>query len=373
MGWKDRFKVKKKSFSTKNIAKAVDPTFGQASALRKSGGRAVDDITGQTATDRLKRSQRRASGALIDRINEGRDLSDASFDENLGILNQYTDEQRQALENSYRQAGIDDQAALDQAMGLYRDNQGQISDLLSPQAQLQGQFMGDVADASTMAGMDRRFSDIAGGEQYQALMDERGRAATNALSDSGLRRSSAAGETFADLSADTIRDLEQQQYRRAGGMLEMGNQGTNNLANFLNRSNTGMADLGFRGQNAINDRQFQGRNDIADILANRGANEIRMRDSNTANQMNLIGQQGQAQTASILGQANADFNQSQSINNLIGQGIGAVGGAMLGPIGAGIGGQLGGMFSGGGAGGGGNFNLNSGSFNFDPTFGGRYY
>jgi hypothetical protein len=172
-------------------------------------------------------------------------------------------------------------------------------------------------------------------------------AATNQLQDAGIRRSTNAGEMAADISQDTLMGLANQNYNRQLGMLEMGNQGVNNQANFMNNSNNLMNSVNLQGQNAMNQRGFNTNMGLSDLMGAYGANQmglqgnmfnnqngliggygqnqIQLMGQNAANQMNLEGQLGQAQAAATMAQGQNSINSMNSLLNL----GGTLGGAYL--------------------------------------------
>jgi hypothetical protein len=126
-------------------------------------------------------------------------------------------------------------------------------------------------------------------------------------------------------------------------MLNMGNQGVANQANFLNQANTNMNATNMNTQNMMNQRGYGNALGISDLMGQRGANLTRLQGQDAANQMNLLGQLGQAESASIMQQGQNAMNSRMAGLNLAGQigGAALTGGASLG---------LSGLLGGGGGG-----------------------
>jgi len=325
MSWKDRLKPSKKF---KKAAKFVatgglmPSELSTAKALGDDGfGGSIDDLTGVSAANK---AQQKALKSLSGRIGQGQQLSNQTMQDQLGVLGGTYDDQRAQYESALAQAQQGDSSALEAYQQQMMASQGQIADLLGPQAALQGQYLPEVTQSQ-----GERLANLRGSDQYNELYGERASAAAQGLADAGLRRSSAAGETFGDLSMQTLMDLDNQNYGRQLGLLNMGNQGTNNLANFYNNSNMNMANTGLNQNNMMTNRAYQGGMGIADLIGNRGQNEINLRGTNAANQMNLLGQLGQAQSAAQIAQGQNTMNARLG---LLG-GLSSLGGAFLGGIG----------------------------------------
>ena len=305
MSWKKTFKKATKGFN---------PVTAQLGFLQDG----FDSITGVSqANDAQKAALASASG----RIGQGQQLSAQTLQDQLGVLGGTYEDQLAQYESALAQAQQGDTAALDAYQEQMMANQGQISDLLSPQAALQGEYLPAVTQDP-----GERLANLRGSDQYNELYDERAGAAAQGLANAGVRRSSAAGDTFGDLSMQTLMDLDNQNYGRQLGLLNMGNQGTNNLANFLNNSNMNMANTGLNQNNMMTNRAYQGGLSIADLIGNRGTNEINLRGTNAANQMNLLGQLGQAQSAAQIAQGQNAMNSRLGLLN----GLTTVGSAFLG-------------------------------------------
>ncbi len=368
-----------KAVATGGISEMVEGTK-RGFELAQDG---YNEVSGINAA---QEAQERALAGLEGDIAQARAMSDVSMEEQLGILgNTYRDQmgvnrdnynaQRGILGNTYRDqrgqiqsalqgATSQDQQALSDYMSAQGASQDQISQMLGQQAGLQGQFQDSVANASTLDGFGNMLNEVRDSDTYNSLLGERMDAATNQFQDAGLRRSTNAGEMAADISQDTLMGLANQNYNRQLGMLEMGNQGVNNQANFMNNSNNLMNRVNLEGQNAINQRGFNTNMGLSDLTGSYGANQMgllgdynnnrsslmggygqnqmNLRDTNNVNQMNLLGQLSQANTANTIAQGQNEMNSRMGVLNLAGTLGGA---AMTGGL------SLGGLFGGGGGGG----------------------
>jgi hypothetical protein len=336
----------KKVFSKKNLKRAGTAllTGGASEAFTGIGTDSIEEgyksISGISAAED---AQKRALAGLEGNIAEGQALSEVGLQQQLGVLDDTFGDQRSQIGGALSGANIADRQALAQYMQAQGANRDQISAMLSPQADLQGQFMGSVADASTLDGMGNMLNQVRESDTYNSLLGERMDAAQNQFADAGLRRSTTAGEGAADIAQSTLMDLGNQAYNRQLGMLNMGNQGVANQANFLNQANTNMNATNMNTQNMMNQRGYQNQMGIADLIGNTGTNRSNLMGTNTSNQMNLLGQLGQAQAANQIAQGQNAMNTRMGVLNLAGTigGAALTGGASLG---------LGGMFGGGGGG-----------------------
>jgi hypothetical protein len=295
-------------------------------------------LTGQ---DDAKKAGDKATRNLGRKIKEGQELSTSTLASQEGVLDSTFADQRRQMQRGLSGANSADQQALAEYMQAQGANRDQISAMLNPQAELQGQFMGSVADASTLDGMGNMLNQVRESDTYNSLLGERMDAAQNQFADAGLRRSTTAGEGAADIAQSTLMDLGNQAYNRQLGMLNMGNQGVVNQANFTNQANTNMNATNMNTQNMMNQRGYQNQMGIADLIGNTGINRSNLMGTNTSNQMNLLGQLGQAQAANQIAQGQNAMNTRMGVLNLAGTigGAALTGGASLG---------LGGMFGGGG-------------------------
>jgi hypothetical protein len=302
-------------------------------------------------------------GVLGDTYNQQVGLNRGNFNTQRGILSDTYQDQRGQIQSALQGANSQDQQALAQYMQSQGASQDQISQMLGQQAGLQGQFQDSVANASTLDGFGNMLNEVRDSDTYNSLLGERMDAATNQLQDAGIRRSTNAGEMAADISQNTLMGLANQNYNRQLGMLEMGNQGVNNQANFMNNSNNLMNRVNLEGQNAINQRGFNTNMGLSDLTGAYGANQMgllsdynnnrsnlaggygqnqmSLRDSNNVNQMNLLSQLSQANTANTMAQGQSEMNSRMGLFNLAGTLGGA---AMTGGL------SLGGLFGGGGGG-----------------------
>jgi len=321
-------------FSLKRAFKAV-ATGGLSEA-----GNAWDSVSGKNAADR---ANKKSLESLSGRIRQGQELSTEALANQQGVLDRTFADQRGQMQDGLADANIADRQALAEYMQAQGANRDQISAMLSPQADLQGQFMGSVADASTLDGYGNMLNDVRQSDTYNSLLGERMDAAQNQFADAGLRRSTTAGEGAADIAQSTLMDLGNQAYNRQLGMLNMGNQGVNNLANVTNAFNTNMNATNMNTQNMMNQRGYGNALGISDLMGQRGANLTRLQGQDAANQMNLLGQLGQAESASIMQQGQNAMNSRMAGLNLAGQigGAALTGGASLG---------LSGLLGGGGGG-----------------------
>jgi hypothetical protein len=279
-------------------------------------GNAWDSISGASAAND---AQKRALAGLEGNIAQGQALSEQGLDRQLGVLDDTFGEQRSQIEAALGGANIADQQALDQYMQAQRGNIDSISGMLDPQAALQGQFIGSVADASTLDGYGNMLNDVRNSDTYNSLLNERMGAAQNQFADAGLRRSTTAGEQSADIAQNTLLDLGNQNYNRQLGMLNMGNQGVLNQANYLGSANTNLNNMNMAQQNMMNQRGYQNQMGIGDLIGATGVNRNNLIGTNVANQMNLLGQQGQAQAASQIAQGQNAMNSRMGLINMLGQ------------------------------------------------------
>jgi len=315
MGWKKSLKRGVKAVATGGLSEV---------------GNTWDSVSG---ANKIDRANKKALKTLSGRIGQGQQLSTDTLASQQGVLDSTYDDQLAQMQGGLAGANSADQQALAQYMQAQGANLDQVTGMLQPQADLQGQFMGSVADASTLDGMGNMLNQVRESDTYNSLLGERMDAAQNQFADAGLRRSTAAGEGAADIAQGTLMDLGNQAYGRQLNMLNMGNQGVNNLANVTNSLNTGMNNINMGQQNMMNQRAYANSGDISDLMGQRGANNINLQGQNSANQMNLLGQLGQAESASIMARGQNAANSRMAGLNLIGQLGGAylTGGASFAP------------------------------------------
>ena len=278
-------------------------------------------------------AQRDADKALRGLEATGRDLSTQSQEamaRQMGYLDDTFNDQRGQIESALSGANQQDAQALADYMQSMGANQGQIAEMLESSAALEGEYLPAIT-----ADRGQRLNDIRNSDMYSALYDERANAAGNMLADAGLRRSTNAGETAADLAQSTLMDLDREQYAQDLNLYNIGMQANNRLADFLSNSNQNMANVNLAGRNAMSNRGYQNALGIADLIGNRGANRIGLDQQNLMNQMDIKGQLSQARAANQIaeGQNNMAFNMG-----LLNAGAGIFGGALSG-----------GLFSGGNA------------------------
>ena len=322
----------KKLGSKKNLKRAGTAllTGGASEAFTGVGMDSLEDgyasISGISAAED---AQKRALAGLEGNIAEGQALSERGLEQQLGVLDDTFSDQRSQIEGALSGANIADQQALAQYMQAQQGNIDNISGMLDPQAALQGQFMGSVADASTLDGYGNMLNDVRQSDTYNSLLNERMGAAQNQFADAGLRRSTTAGEQSADIAQNTLLDLGNQNYNRQLGMLNMGNQGVMNQANYLNNANTNLNNMNMAQQNMMNQRAYQNQMGIGDLIGNTGINRSNLMGANTSNQMNLLGQLGQAQAANQIAQGQNAMNTRMGLLNA---GAGIFSGALSGGL-----------------------------------------
>ncbi len=248
---------------------------------------------------------------------------------------------------------------------------------LSDQASMFGQAADMLQQGGTAAGRGQDLQEILNDPNLQGVFDAVEDRTQNQLSASGLRRSGAGAQMNNDALLDRALQFEGDQYARQGALAGMGSQANDRLLSMANQANTGLVNTGNQannnllsfGQNAGNNvlntginannnllnfgqsannnlfnSGMQGIGSIAQLYANRGNQQGNMyqnlaaqnfaggsglsqiQQQQLANELNLIGQQGQAQAAGISGPAMTTLNANQGVLNA---GLG-LGGALLG-------------------------------------------
>ena len=330
----------------KKKIRKVGKRVGKAAAFAATGGLSDDSVRGTmtgglsgnldyiedgfnevTGVAAAQRAQERALAGLEGNIAEGQALSEVGTQQQLDSLDQTYGDQRGQYQSALGNANNYDQQALNQYMQAQQGNINNISGMLDPQAALQGQFMGSVADASTLDGYGNMLNDVRNSDTYNSLLGERMGAAQNQFADAGLRRSTTAGEQSADIAQNTLLDLGNQNYNRQMGMLNMGNQGVMNQANYLGNANTNLNNMNMNQQNMMNQRGYGNAMGVGDLIGDTGVNRRNLMGANTSNQMNLLGQLGQAQAASQIAQGKNTMNTRMG---LLGAGANVLGGAFTG-------------------------------------------
>ncbi len=251
----------------------------------------VDDVTGM---DAAQDAQRQASGVLQDNINRGLDMS---ANRTGSILDSFNQGNRGAI------------ADLLQA----RQNVGQGYDQGINQMQSQAALFDPAASImqqnASASGRGATINDILNDPNWSGVFDSVQDRTGNQLSAAGLRRSGAGAQMSNDALLNTAMQIEGDQYGRNQGLANMGSQGNMTIAQML--ANRGGA-LANANQNLAAQR-FAGGSGNANIMQQALANDL-----------NLVGQLGQAQAAGITGPAMVQQQMNQGLFNMAGAGAGAL-------------------------------------------------
>lgn len=168
-----------------------------------------------------------------------------------------------------------------EGMGIAGETTGRLEELFGPTAGLEGQFLPQVTEAASIGGLESRLAEIESSGLLERLLSGGRRESANRLGAAGLRRSGFAGREGGQDFLNTILGLEGTLQGRQASLFDVGRAGTGNLANVIG--------------------------------------------SGSAQQINLLGQLGQAQAAGILAPAQT---QAQGLQSLLGLG-GQLGAAAL--------------------------------------------
>ena len=244
---------------------------------------AVDDVTGMEAA---QDAQKKASQALQANINRGLDMSEQRTG---GILDAF---------NQGNQGAIAD---LLRARGNVQQGYGQGIDQLQSQAALFDPAASVLQQSATASGRAANINDILNDPNLAGVFDSVQDRTANQLSASGLRRSGAGAQMSNDALLNTALQFEADQYGRNQGLANIGSQGNMTIAQML--ANQGGA-LANANQNLAAQR-FAGGSGNANIMQQALANDL-----------NLLGQLGQAQAAGITGPAMIEQQTNQGIMNL---------------------------------------------------------
>jgi hypothetical protein len=262
------------------------------------------------------------------------------------------------------------------------------SQQLSDQASMFGQAADMLQQGGTAAGRGQNLQEILNDPNLQGVFDAVEDRTQKQLSSLQARRSGAGAQMNNDALLDRALQLEGDQYARQGSLAGMGSQANDRLLSMANQANTGLINSGNQannslinlgnqannnllsyGQNAGNNvlnaginannnllnfgqsannnlfnSGMQGIGSIAQLFANKGNQQGNMfqnlaaqnfaggsglsqiQQQQLANELNLIGQQGQAQAAGITGPAMTRLSTNQGVMNA----AGGLGGALLG-------------------------------------------
>ena len=286
----------------------------------------------------------------------------------------------QAGRNMQNQAGYLDPAAQNlQAQSQYIDPSmqrmggqagylDQATQQLSDQAGMFGQASDMLQQGGTAAGRGQNLQNILNDPNLQGVFDSVEDRTQNQLSSSGLRRSGAGAQMSNDALLDRALQFEGDQYARQGAIAGMGSQANDRLLSMANQANTGLINSGNQANNSLlnlgnsannnlfssgnqaNNNLFnsgmQGSGSIAQLFANQGGAQGNMfqnlasqnfaggsglsqiQQQQLANELNLIGQQGQAGAAGITGPAMTNLSFNQGVMNALGTGARAFAGGM---------------------------------------------
>ncbi len=137
---------------------------------------------------------------------------------------------------------------------------GETVDRLDPYVQLGAGSLGDVAQGSTIAGLNDRLSQILDSENFNALSDSRHRSASTYLASKGLGRSGRAASEVGAIDGNLAMQIENQLFGRA--------------SNNVDRGQNAAANLGGLGQNFANSQGqllSAGASQISQLTANGAA------------------------------------------------------------------------------------------------------
>ncbi|MGH1427445.1 MAG: tail fiber domain-containing protein [Arenicella sp.] len=131
---------------------------------------------------------------------------------------------------------------------------------LDPYVQLGAGSLGDVAQGSTIAGLNDRLSQILDSENFNALADSQHRSASTYLASKGLGRSGRAASEIGQIDGNLAMQIENQLFGRA--------------SNNVDRGQNAAANLGGLGQNFANSQGqllSAGASQISQLTANGAA------------------------------------------------------------------------------------------------------
>lgn len=197
-----------------------------------------------------------------------------------------------------------EQQALESGIAEQRRQFDETRDMLMPYVNAGTGVLGSLTDSSGLAGFGQNITDILNDPSLQPLRQQRADAISTALGASGMLNSGTRANAIGNDLTDFATSIESLLNQRQSGLANMGVGAAGGLAGF--------------GQNTA------------------------------SNISNLMGQIGQSQASGVLSQQQA---KASGINQLLGLGGSALGGAllggsgMLGSLGAGSGAALGLLFS----------------------------
>lgn len=212
------------------------------------------------------------------------------------------------------------QEAMLSGIGAQQGFLQQAGQQFAPTAALEGEYLPAMRQASTAQGMDRRVSDIMGGETYNALRDARMAELQNQLSSSGLRRSGYGLQEAADIPVETAMQLENQLAGRERDMFGTGMQSRAQLANILGQQ----GQVAGAGGSSLANIAMQGGRDLGQMQYGFGQNLGAQRYGAGQDLAQVYGGLGPQEMQAIQNAAQQALAQRVLTNEQVGQTFGNI-------------------------------------------------
>lgn len=281
---------------SRDLQGAVDPTGG------------IGSISGASAAD----AAAKAAEDFENRINEAQAVQQASNPLAQRAFTSGIGGARQDLLSSLFGA----QDAISGGFGSQISGLRDAQNLFGGAAGVGGQALGQLQNLSTAGGQSELLQSIFGNQDLAPILDQAGRQASNQLSAISGRRSGAGINAVNQARLGAAQGIAGDIFSQTQNLAGIGLQGLGSQADILSQIGSAQGQRG----SALAQILGQAGGQLSGLSQRGGAGLADLIQQGALNEVNLLGQLGQAQAAGTLGQSNA---QAQGASNLasIGSGL----------------------------------------------------